>query len=145
MFLFGFESRFVCSLVARGLQAGRHVQDSKTQSTGLAPGSERWALKSLALGGGGGGKKKLKPAAPYFLFLFFVFCPPPPPRDPPDQDPLVSGLVLSLCRSICTARASYSRQKLSAPFAFFVLLVPYHIQHGFLWASQKFLLYTSGI
>ena len=63
---------------------------------------------------------------------------------PPDQDPLVSGLGLSLFRSICTARASYSRQKLSAPFAFFVLLVPYYIQHGFLWASQKFLLYTSG-
>ena len=114
----------------RGLQAGRHFQDSKTQSTGLAPGSERWALKCLDLGGGGGKqkkkkKKKLKPVA-----LFF--------SPPPDQDPLVSGLGLSLFLSISTARASYSRQKLSAPFAFFVLLVPYYIQHGFLWASQNF-------
>ena len=57
---------------------------------------------------------------------------------------MVSGLGLSLFRCICTARASYSQQKLSAPFAFFVFLVPYCIQHGFLWASQKFLLYTSG-
>ena len=60
----------------RGLQAGRHFQDSKTQSTGLAPGSERWALKCLDLGGGGQTKKekkkKLKPVA-----LFFS---PPPPR-----------------------------------------------------------------
>ena len=123
-----------CSLVARGLQAGRHFQDSKTQPAGLAPGSERWALKFLAFGGG-----EMKPDAPKFCFFLF-FCPPPTP----DQDPLVSGLGLSLFRSICTARASYSRQKLSAPFAFFVLLVPYYIQHGFLWGSQKFLLCTSG-
>ena len=127
-------------MVARGLQAGRHFRDSKTQSTGLAPGSEGWALKSLAPGGEGGGhkKKETDPRPPKFFF----FLPPPPAT--PDQDPLVSGLGLSLFRSICTARASYSRQKLSAPFAFFVLLVPYYIQHGFLWASQKFLLYTSG-
>ena len=133
-----------CSLVARGLQAGRHFRDSKTQSTGLAPGSEGWALKSLAPGRGGGGKKKGKKKnwnrSP-LNFFFFLF---PPPLATPDQDPLVSGLGLSLFRSICTARASYSRQKISAPFAFFVLLVPYYIQHGFLWASQKFLLYTSG-
>ena len=62
-----------CSLVARGLQAGRHFQDSKTQPAGLAPGSERWALKFLAFGGG-----EMKPVAPKFCFFLF-FCPPPRP------------------------------------------------------------------
>ena len=48
------------------LEAGRHFRDSKTQSTGLAPGSEGWALKSLARGGAKIKKlkKKLKPVAP---------------------------------------------------------------------------------
>ena len=64
-----------CSLVARGLQAGRHFRDSKTQSTGLAPGSEGWALKSRGVGQ----KKKLKPVAKsptrilWFRDLGFLF------------------------------------------------------------------------
>ena len=63
MFLFGFESGFVRDPVPWSLEGFKQVdisRDSKIQSTGLAPGSEGWALKSLAPGGGGGGQKKLK-------------------------------------------------------------------------------------
>ena len=140
MFLFGFESGFVRDPVPWSLEGFKQVDISETQR----PNPQAWLQAQRAglwspwlPGPGGGGKKKnLNPVT-----LSFFFSPPPAT---PDQDPLVSGLGLSLFRSICTARASYSRQKLSAPFAFFVLLVPYYIQHGFLWASQKFLLYTSG-
>ena len=151
MFLFGLESGFVRDPVPWSLEGFKQVDISETQR----PNPQAWLHAQRAElwspwlpGGGGEGKKKKNwnRSPSIFIFFLFFFAPPPPPRHPatPDQDPLVSGLGLSLFRSICTARASYSRQKLSAPFAFFVLLVPYYIQHGFLWASQKFLLYTSG-
>ena len=132
MFLFGFESRFVRDPVPWSLEGFKQVDISKTQRPN--PQARLRALGFEVPGSRGGGGATGRP-------LIFFFCPPPPLR-PPDQDPLVSGLGLSLFRSICTARASYSRQKHSAPFAFFVLLVPYYIQHGFLWASQKF--FSSG-
>ena len=135
MFLFGFESGFVRYPVPWSLEDFKQVDISETQRPNPQAWlqAEGWALKSLAPGGGGGGakKKRKKKKTETGRPLIFFFDPPPPPATP-DQDPLVSGLGLSLFRSICIARASYSRQKLSAPFAFFVLLVPYYIQHGFL-------------
>ena len=123
-----------CSLVARGLQAGRHFRDSKTQSTGLAPGSEGWALKSLAPGAGGGGQKKERKQKKTETGrpLIFFFAPPRPGSFGFGTWAVSFSLYMHCARAIFPAEAFSS-------VCILCIIVPYYIQHGFLWASQKFL------
>ena len=67
MFLFGFESGFVRDPVPSSLEGFKQVDISETQKPNpqaWAPGSEGWALKSLAPGGGEEKKKKTETGRP---------------------------------------------------------------------------------